>query len=74
MAEPNPSQHINRGGKTGGLNKMADYTVTNTGDFHGWMSVEGDAGAVGDTLENGDHFSKAMHTGNAGHPQPGDQA
>ena len=74
MAEPNPSQHVNRGGKNGGLNKLADYEVTNTGDFHGWMSVESDAGAVGKTLEDGDHFNSAMHTGNSGHPQPTEQA
>lgn len=70
MAEPT-GEHVVRGGREGGLN-VYDYSATSSGNFHGWFKDSGD-GAVGDSGDNGDHFSAAMHRGNAGHPQPGGQ-
>jgi len=72
MAEPT-GEHVTRGGKTGGLTGKYNYSVS-SGTIAGWSKVDDNAGAVGDTLEGGDHFSKAEHTGNAGNPQPGTQA
>lgn len=69
MAEPT-GEHVVRGGRTGGLNAY-DYTVN--GSFAGWDKCDDNAGEVGDSGENGDHFSAAMRRGNHGAAQPGDQ-
>lgn len=72
MAEPS-GQNVVRGGKTGGLNKY-NYSASSGGALAGWSKVDDVAGAVSDTdLGGGDHFAKAEHQGNAGHPQPGSQ-
>lgn len=71
MAEPT-GQNVVRGGKTGGLNEY-NYDADSTAPIAGWEKVDQNAGAVGKTGTGGDHFAKAEHTGNAGHPQPGDQ-
>lgn len=70
MAEPT-GEHVVRGGKTGGLTNKYSYSATKDNDVAGWSKT--DNGKVGDSLEGGDDFSAAMHTGNAGHPQPGAQ-
>lgn len=72
MAEPT-GENVVRGGKEGGLTGKYNYNAANAATVAGWSKVDGNAGAVGDTLEGGDHFSKAEHTGNSGHPQPGSQ-
>ena len=72
MAEPT-GENVARGGKTGGLTNKYNYSAADGGVVAGWSKVDGNAGAVGDTLEGGDHFAKAEHSGNAGHSQPGEQ-
>lgn len=71
MAAPT-GENVVRGGKEGGLNKYS-YSASSAGPLAGWAKVDGNAGAVGDSLEGGDHFSAAEHSGNAGRPQPGSQ-
>jgi hypothetical protein len=66
MAAPS-GEHVVRGGKTGGLTDMYNYSASDSGAVAGWNKCDDEAG------EHGDHFSHAEHTGNAGHPQPGDQ-
>lgn len=72
MAEPT-GEHVVRGGKEGGLNEYTNYSASSGSGVAGWTKVDGNAGEVGDSGESGDHFSAAMHMGNAGHPQPGSQ-
>jgi len=72
MAEPT-GEHVTRGGKTGGLTNKYNYSASKGGAVAGWSKVDDNAGAVGDSLTGGDHFSKAEGSGNAGAAQPGDQ-
>jgi hypothetical protein len=72
MAAPS-GENVVRGGKEGGLTGKYSYDASSSAPIAGWSKVDQDAGEVGKTLENGDHFAQAEHKGNAGHPQPGDQ-
>lgn len=72
MAEPT-GEHVVRGGKEGGLNEYPNYNAASGSAVAGWSKVDQNAGEVGRTGENGDHFAAAQHRGNAGHPQPGSQ-
>lgn len=71
MAEPT-GEHVTRGGKTGGLTGKYNYSAT-SGDVAGFSKTDDVAGAVDSSGGSGDHFAKAEHQGNAGHPQPGTQ-
>jgi hypothetical protein len=73
MAEPT-GEHVTRGGKTGGLTDKYSYEANKSNDVAGFSKVDDNAGEVGATGTGGDHFSAAMHRGNAGNPQPGTQA
>lgn len=65
-------ENVVRGGKEGGLNEYS-YSATSATSTGGWTKVDANAGEVYPTGMDGDHFAKAMHTGNAGAPQPGAQ-
>jgi hypothetical protein len=71
MAAPS-GENVVRGGKEGGLNEYS-YDAASGSPVAGWSKVDDNAGAVGMTGENGDHFSAAEHSGNAGNAQPGSQ-
>lgn len=73
MAAPS-GEHVSRGGKTGGLTNKYNYSSSKDGPVAGWSKVGNDGEVSHETLEGGDHFSAAESKGNAGHPQPGDQA
>lgn len=72
MAAPT-GENVVRGGKTGGLTNKYNYDSAKGGAVAGWSKVDDVAGQVDDHGTNGDHFSKAEHTGNDGHSQPGSQ-
>ena len=69
MAEPT-GEHVERGGKTGGLNAM-HYDATSSAPVAGYVKLDDRAGTVGSDHMGHGHFSDAdSHGAGANHPGP----